>query len=411
MDSSNEQHRLPLWRFAVIGLAQIIGHGSLYYSLTVLADPIANDFGWPTSSVYGCLSATLLAGGFMSPLAGQFMDRHGAPKMMVIGALCATISLAMLSQTTGVVGLVCAFLLLQVASSLTLYEAVFTAFVQIDALQGRKYITRITLFGGLSSTVFWPLTEQLQIWLGWRGTCLAFATLQLLVVLPIYALSWGARDRRERRRVVEAATGPVLKGKEVWPALLLVTIGFALSSFGYNAINLTLVTAIKSFGMDAATITFLGALMGPATIAGRFGEAIFGARFHPLVTARLTVALLVCSVLIVILAPHHVLPLGVFMLIFGLSNGLTSIVRGTLPLALFGPDGYGKRVGAINTVRVIVVSGAPLLFSLALEGLGPLTGFVIVGGLGLLSLVCFASIRRPHREISSNELTAADAEA
>ena len=59
-----------------------------------------------------------------------------------------------------------------------------------------------------------------------------------------------------------------------------------------------------------------------------------------------------------------------FALLHGAGNGLVIIARGTLPLAIFGPENYAYRLGLIGVPSRICQAIAPLAFRLLIEPMG-----------------------------------------
>lgn len=102
-----------------------------------------------------------------------------------------------------------------------------------------------------------------------------------------------------------------------------------------------------------------------AQVAARIIEAGWLSRYHPLASTRL--ATLMNPLGIVILAMGGPVLAPVFAIFYGAGNGILTIACGTLPLALFGPDGFGRRVGVLSLPARAV---EPLAVGLLAEHLG-----------------------------------------
>ena len=239
----------------LLGLSQIIGYGTLYYSFAILADSTAAGFGWPVSWLYGGLSLGLLLGGMIAPEVGRRIDRHGAGVVMAAGSAIAALTL--LAAAVAPNGAVClvAVVATQVTGSLGLYDAAFAALVQATGPEARVRITHLTLIAGFASTLFWPLTTWLQGMFDWRQIYVAFAAANLLLCLPVHVLL--ARQRKHHLAIPAAPSAP---GHPPVPAsrqrrlLWLVTIGFALSGFALSAMLAQLVPTLSALGLGASAL-------------------------------------------------------------------------------------------------------------------------------------------------------------
>ncbi|WP_230532188.1 MFS transporter [Microvirga roseola] len=384
---------------AGLGVTQIVSYGSLYYAFAVLEPSISAEFGWSSAWSFGCFSVALLVGGLAGPLAGRFIDRRGARLALAVGSVASAASLAALSQSQGLCGFMLALVAVEIASTLTQYDAAFAAIAQTrDAREARSAITQVTIFGGFASTVFWPLTHWLTASLTWREIYLIFGALHLALCLPIHLL-WlgGARPVQ----VPGAPGGPAaheagtLAPEQRLRGMVLVVMTFCLTGFVFSALNVHWVAALSELGLSAGVAVAAGALMGPAQVGVRLLDLMFGRRMDPLVTASVAIVFLLAATAVVLAAGTSYAGAAAFAVLFGLSQGLTSIVRGVVPLALFGRSGYGARLGTITAIRLVVTSGAPFAFALVIASLGPAFAFTSLAGLALLAFGALAAIPRP----------------
>ncbi len=373
---------------SLLGLAQIVSNGILYYAFTVLVIEMAPDLGISVAWAFGCLTLALLLGGLPGAYVGRVIDRHGARAVMLAGTVLASLSFTGLYFSTGIIGLAISLCLLQIASNMVLYEAVFPAITQIDTANSRRLISIVTLFGGFASTVFLPLTQLLMTQYGWRSTCLLYAAIQLLVCCPCYIVTL-----REAKPLPSPVVPPNQTRSEAEPetgnlrSLMLVTAAFCLMSFCYNAVNFNLVAALAALGVPVQNAASFGALVGPSSVLARLMEMTGGARLKPVYTAYIAVGLLALAALLPAIMPAgSVLMLAAFMLIFGASQGVFSIVRATLPLSLFGAYGYGARLGAINTARRFFIAASPFTFSAMIENFTAPVAFGILSALAIVAL-------------------------
>lgn len=381
-----------------LGITQIVGYGSLYYAFAVLEPSISQDFGWSAPWTFGCFSVALLLGGLAGPFAGRFIDRHGARLALTCGSLASALALAALSRSVDAASFLLALIAVELASTLTLYDAAFAAITQIRGpREARSAITQVTIFGGFASTAFWPLTHFLLGYLSWREIYLTFAVMHIMVCVPIHLLLAVPAIRRPGTTAAAGAEpqGSIPEGHRL-RAMAWLVLSFCLTGFAFSALNVHWVTGLTDIGLPAAVAIGAGALMGPAQIGVRILDLLFGRRLQPLMTAAIAVGCLILALLALFALGATYVGAAAFAILFGLSQGLTSIVRGTVPLALFGSAGYGARLGNITAIRLVVTSGAPLAFAVLAGTVGSWTAFGLVALLALVALISLRAIPQPN---------------
>jgi MFS family permease len=399
-DGASESNRSVAIPILGLGVTQIVGYGALYYAFAVLEPYISREFGWQSSWSFGCLSLALLIGGFAGPFAGRLIDERGARLIMSWGSVASSVALVGLAAAQGLVTFALALIIVEVTSVFVLYDAAFAAITQITGRQAaRRAITQMTLLGGFASTVFWPITHFLVEATDWRTVYLVFAALNLVLCLPLHL--WVLR-----RTAAPVANSPVSRredGDELptlpphdrLRAMLWLIAYFCLTGFVYSSFNIQWVSALQNAGFTSAVAVGVGVLMGPSQVAIRFLDMLFGKTLHPLASGAISSLFLIVALAALMLAGIGVAAAVVFAVLFGLSQGLSSIVRGTIPLALFGRSGYGARLGRISAISVAVKSCAPFVFALFMASAGPMTAFATTAILAALSLAVLRLIPRP----------------
>lgn len=376
-----------------LGVTQIVGYGTLYYAFAVLAGQLTTEVGVSMPFAFGAFSLALLAGGAIAPVAGRAIDRYGERRVMGLGSVGAGLALAALSQATGPVTLVAALILVEMVSAMVLYDAAFAALAQIAGAAGaRRAITLMTLIGGFASTVFWPVTHLLGEQIGWRETYLIFAALHLFVCLPLHmTLRRRVVSDVERSAPAESALLPVSKHGR---AMLWLAVAFSLGGVVLSALTVQWVLVLQATGLSAAAAVTAGTLLGPAQVGVRVIDLIFGVRQHPMTMALMSGGLLVLSLGLLMAMPTSLAGAMVFATVFGLASGLTSIVRGTVPLALFGAEGYAGRLGLLAGLRLASSALAPFALSLALASLGAGVTISVAFGVALAAMIALALVPR-----------------
>ena len=362
---------------AALGTAQTLAWASSYYLPAILADPMAAAIGVPRPWVFGAFSAALLIAAFAGPAVGRIIDRHGGRGVLILSNLVLAAGLVVLAAATGPAGLFAAWTVLGVGMALGLYDAGFAALTALYGRDARGPITGITLFAGFASTVSWPLSTVLNDALGWRETLLVWAALNIAVGLPLNLLVPTAPPRTALAHGAEHSVG--------WKPhreMFVLAFVFAAVWFVTGAMAAHLPRLLERAGASPLQAIAAAALVGPAQVAARLVEFVALRRIHPLVSAR--IAALLHPIGAAIFAGVGAPAAAAFVIFYGAGNGLLTIARGTVPLAVFGPHGYGERTGLLGAPARAAQAFAPLLFGLLLDAIGP---WVIIVSVAL----CLAS--------------------
>ena len=369
-----------------LGLAQTMAWGGSYYIPAILAAPIARELGLTTPIVFAVFSGALLLSALVGPVSGRLIDRHGGHWVLMASNLVMSAGLLLLSAAQGLPTLILAWAFLGLGMGIGLYEAAFATLARLFGADARGPITGITLLAGFASTVAWPFTTLLEAELGWRGACLIWAG-----IMPVLGLALNGvllpRQAVATARVAPAPAGP----PPGFGALVLLAFVFAVAGFTSSAMGAHLPGMLGLAGAGAATVVLAGALLGPAQVAARLLEFGLLRRWSPLVSATLANALHPLGVAALLLwgAPAAIL----FVLLHGAGNGMLTVSRGTLPLALFGAAGYGARAGWLAIPARFSAAAAPALFGLMLEWWG-VAAMGFTAGLGLAAMAALLVLSR-----------------
>ncbi len=360
-----------------LGVTQITAWGTSYYCLGVLAKPIAADTGWAISTIFLGFSVALVIMGVISTTVGRLIDRLGARAVMCAGTVIVSAGLLGLSQVRDVATYLAAWAVLGVGMRCCLYDAAFAALVQVVPSRGRLAISYLTLYGAYASTVFWVIGHYLNVAYGWRGTLLVFAIVNLAICLP---LNWFGLSRHEaaldpanqaaKPAAAKVDEGPVLTGRRRTIAIALFALIMSLNGFVFGVMSLQLVPLLEGAGLTAAAAVWVASLKGHGQFGGRVVEIFFGRNLRAMTVARIALGVLPPAVIVLMLARGEMALLVAFTLLLGASQGVLTIVRGAVPLALFGAQGYGAVLGLIATPILLVNAFSPSLFALIVDQVG-----------------------------------------
>lgn len=381
-DSATTRSKLTV--VSAIGTAQILAWGSSYYLLAVLAGPIAADTGWSLAWVMGALSIGLLVSGLVAPRVGHIIERNGGRPVLASSAILLAVGLFGLGVSPTLPVFIAAWVVIGVGMGTGLYDPAFSALGRLYGDEARQAITQVTLFGGFASTVCWPLTALLAEHLGWRGACLAYAAVHLVVVLPLYLFGMPQEARKNAPSV--AAAGAVAADRvraDQRFAFILLATGFTLASVIMTVIAVHLLALMQAQGLVLAAAVAFGTLIGPSQVAGRILEMVFGRKANPIWTLVSSAALVVIGLGLLVAAPGIA---AASIVLYGMGSGLRSIARGTVPLLLFGREGYAILMGRLAFPTLLATAAAPILGAWLLDLLGPQGTLMALCGAALVNL-------------------------
>lgn len=385
------------WRAVpVLGVTQILSWGTIFYTPVLIVPLIAAERGWSISFAMGGFSGGLLVAGLVAPIVGRLIDRFGGHVVMTTGSLVGALGLFLIVWAVHPTAYYAAWMVLGVAMAANLYDSAFATLGRIFGAAARRPITALTLAGGFASTVSWPVTHLLLENVEWRGTYLVYAALLACVSAPLHAL---ALPRSRFEAGVTSQSGSEAPAKTLPPhglTFILVAAAFATYAFVPSGLSAHLLAIFSRAGIDAGTVVWVGALFGPAQVGARLVEFAFGRNLHPLWIARFALATLLCAFLILALLGVSTGTAAAFALLFGGANGLVTITRGAVPLALFGASGYGRLMGRLAGPFLLVQSAAPLVMAFVVEHTSDPAALALAAGFAAAALVCFLSIRRPY---------------
>ena len=373
---------------STLGITQTLAWASTYYLAAVFADPISDALQLPHAWFFGIFSAALLLSGMLGPLAGRMIDEHGGRDVLAVTNLIFAAGLVCLCVASGIVSLAFAWAVIGIGMGFGLYEAAFATATGLYGREARNAITGITLFAGFASTVGWPTSALFIEHFGWRGACVAWAVLHLVIGLPMNRLLIPKTAPHPPEKTPEHAAAP---SGIPWTLIVLAAV-FGATWCVATALAAHLPRLLEAMGVTTVVAIFAGSLLGPAQVAARIFEFTLLRRISPMISARLATMLHpIGAVLLAAFGPIMAIP---FVLLHGAGNGMLTIARGTLPLALFGPAGYGLRTGFLSAPARILQGGAPLLFGLVLDNGGPLMALLLTGSLTGVSFLALFTLSR-----------------
>lgn len=382
---------------SALGVVQILAWGSSYYLPAVLAAPIAADTGWPLSWIVGALSIGLLTAGAVAPYVGRAIGETGGRPVLAAAAILLAVGQFTLGIAPNLPVFVFGWIVLGAGMAAGLYDAAFSTLGRLYGGAARSAITMLTLWGGFASTVCWPLSAYLVAHLGWRGTCFAYASIQLLISLPIVLMTL-PKVPPELPKAKVGGGGPTAELLPSERAAFQLLSGIMIIGGAITAIvGVHLLTLLQAQGIGLAAAVALGALVGPAQVGGRIVEMAGGGRHHPIWTMSAALALIAFGLAMLAVGAG---PIALALILYGAGNGVFSIAKGTLPLAQFGPQRYAPLVGKLARPSLVAQALAPTVGALLLDKAGSSWTYVALMLLAAVNVVLGVALLLTGRRLA-----------
>lgn len=376
---------------AALSLTQLIGWGSTFWLPAVTGPAMAAELGMGLPLVMAGPTAMLVVMALVSWPLGAVFERHGARPVMVLGSLLGALGLALVGLAQGPVSYLLAWTVLGLAGAGMLSTPAQIAVTEIAGDKARRALGVLILAGGLTSTLFWPLTGVLQAQWGWRVATLAFAALVLLVCLPLH---WAMLARRPRgQAMAHAAAEPVAIDR---PRFVLLATTFAANGFVTWGFALTIIILFEAAGLSHASALAAASFIGIAQWAGRLFDFLGGGRWSGFALGLAASALFPLS-FIVLLSAESFTGALLFALVYGMAGGVIAVSRATLPLQVFPAAAYARASARLAMPLNLSFAVAPPAFAALLTGAGPHAALWLAFGISLVALGALFALWRLQR--------------
>ena len=352
---------------AVMGFTQILAWSSTLYLPAVLASLIAKDTGWSLTLVIAGVSWGFIVTGICSPKVGRFIEQFGGRKALSISSIFFAIGLLCLGLSSHLLVYYFAWTMLGIGMAFGLYDAAFSTLGRLLGQDAKTAIVGVTLLGGLASTIGWALIVFFEGLYGWRISCFILALFHLLLGLPLHYFLL-PREEQSTETHAKELNNQTTVHKEGNRLFMLVAIILTVQSFVVATISVHLLSMLKTIGFSVSTALAIGMMIGPAQIIARLLELSLFKNLHPSWSSRVGVLFSFFGIIFLFTDGYVLALLGAAL--YGVGNGILTIIRGTLPLALFGQEGYATRMGLLGRPIMIALAFGPLISAFILEKWG-----------------------------------------
>jgi len=357
-----------------------------------------------TKASFSIFSVALLVGAMTAPIIGQAVDRYGARIVMSLGAVIASSVLALFSQIHSATELAFLILAVECISLAVQYESGFTALAQIHGRAAETHITGVTLIAGFASTIFWPFIQFLLSHMGWRDVYLVLAAINIVITLPIHLMIPSKPTIKTEVSTQTETRDPTIP--EVHPCasrtfelMILLGIIFSSSSYIMSAMSASLPVLLADIGYSKGSIAWAGVMIGPAQVVSRLLNLNLGKVLDPTDTAIVaSTAMGIGMIWLLLAGVWTVLPIAIlFGLTYGVGQGLSSIVKGLLPLTYFPVSHYGRITGKLSTARLVLAAAAPVITIYLIENFGSRTAVTLLACVAAFGVVAILRLKKSGR--------------
>ncbi|MBB2950809.1 MFS transporter [Sphingobacterium sp. JUb56] len=385
---SIESEKLDFFKVLNLGIAQIVLWGGSYFLLSVLAKDIMAEMNWSYQQVYGCLSLALLVSGLLLPTVGrtiQHTDRHA---VLLFSGLVMAIGLIVIGSSSNFLIFASGWVIIGIAMAMGLYDALFAAIGKKYSFNVAKSLVWITLVSSLAPSVSWIFTSYILDSFGWRNTCYTYAILLIISIFPIHLYVFKNKEGNKSTLKNETFRSSV----ELFRSKLyyLLSANFTLGSVISSTVIIYLIEILLHGRIEMSMVLVIIAFLGPSQAMARVIELIIGKRTAIEMSFISTIIIFLGMVLIFI-SPILAIP-GV--IVFGIGNGMRSVLRGTLPLSVYGRDNYALIIGRLARMPLLAQATAPFLGGYLIQQFGMVFFLCVISFMAIINIFLIALIKQ-----------------
>jgi predicted MFS family arabinose efflux permease len=390
--------RLDPLLIVALAITQTVGWGTTYYLPSALALALQRDLGVSSGMVFAAVTVMLMTGALMAPMVGRYLEHARAMPVMVACSVGCAGGLLALSQAQELWSYLLAWPLIGASSAIVLTLATHATVVRSYGRDAKRALTLLIVAGGLSVTVFWPLSEYLLRFFTWREVVIVYALVHLLLCAPLHLFAVGRADRKHRKAMldpehlplgIEPRLEPVSRRAGFW----LTVVAFAPAGFVSWGLPLHFVAIFQEAGIALALAVWLGSLSGPSQMMARVLQWLWLDRVADPVKIGLWASVWTVPVMVVpLLIAFGPVFAGIFVVIYGLTSGWVSMARATLPLVLFGSGGFATLIGRLALPLNLVFAVSPMAYAFVMEQAGTRGAIILSVVLLFVSALAFVQL-------------------
>jgi MFS family permease len=393
---------------AVLAITETVSWGILYYAFAVFLAPMQRELGWSKTALTGAFSIALATSALAAFPVGRWLDRHSPRPLMTLGSLSGALLVLAWSQVHDLLAFYLVWIGIGLAMSFVLYEPAFTVVTKWFSQRRRQALTAVTLVGGWASFVFSPLSNWLIETQGWRDALITLAVILAAATVPLHGFFLRPAPTRDRREAPAPPPGDLSRplaepGVAAETAVgsstfWYLTTAFVLSSFAISAVAVHLIPYLLEGGRSASFAAFAAGLMGLMQVPGRL-IFVGAARVLPRRHEAPAVFLLQGAGLALLAATTAAPGVIAAVCVFGMGNGMATLVRATAIADAYGSVSYGSIAGVAAACATGARAVAPVAAAgayVAFNGYKPLLWLLVMG-----SVAAALSARQANQRLTA----------
>lgn len=383
--------QLSLAKNVALALAQIFLWGGSFFILSVLVEPIMKETNWSHQMVYGVLSLSLLIWGLLSSRIGKIINKSENDFILLYSGVAMALGLTIIGLAHQFWIFILGWIIIGISMAMGLYDALFALLGKKYGKEAGKSIIQITLISGFAPTVSWFFVSFLLNYFDWRTACFIYAFVLLISVFPLHRFAFQTTENKteeipEKKAVIETVSADLFRSR----IFCLLLVYFTIGSVMMTGIVVHLIDILLSKEMSLAIAAGIAALLGPSQVGVRVLDLILPKK-TPEKTAFISAVAIFIGLVLLLISPKIAF-LGVIF--FGLGNGMRSILKGTLPLAIFGQKGYAVILGKLAGLPLIAQAATPFIGSFVIQQFSASVFLVVLSVLACVNIVFVLLIQK-----------------
>lgn len=385
---SIESGKLNFLEVLNLGIAQIILWGGSYFLLSVLAKDIIAEMSWSYQQVYGCLSLALLVSGLLLPLVGRTIQQTDRNAVLLFSGLVMAMGLIIIGSSSNFLMFASGWVIIGTAMAMGLYDALFAAIGKRYSFNVAKSIVWITLVSSLAPSVSWLFTSYILDSFGWRNTCYIYAILLIITIFPIHmhVFKNKAGNKSTLKDETFQSSDELFRSKLYY----LLSANFTLGAVITTTIIIHLIEILLHGKTEMSMVLIVISFLGPSQAMARVMELIIGKR-TAIEMSFISTTIIFLGMVLIFASPILAIP-GV--IVFGMGNGMRSVLRGTLPLSVYGRDNYALIVGRLARMPLLAQATAPFLGGYLIQQFGMIFFLCVISFMAIVNIFLIALIKQ-----------------
>lgn len=383
------KNSLGIYKIALLGTAQIILWGGSYFLLSVISSAIISETGWSSQMIYGCLSLSLFTAGLLLPKIGKIIQTNNRNLILPNAGFIIATGLVIIGSASSFYLFCSGWIIIGIGMAMGLYDPLFAAVGKKYGRKASKPIVWITLLSSLAPSFCWPFSSFLLHHFGWRNTCFICA---LILAVTIYPIHWHVfkSNRIENQNKLDNGKTDSVEYSFQPKLFYLILINFTIGAAITTSLIIHLIDILSSKRINMPVILTAVAFLGPSQSLARVLEIVLGKK-NAIEISFVSVICMLAGLLLILYGKTAIIP-GIVL--FGIGNGLRSVLRGALPLSIYGQENYALIIGRLGRLPMIFQAFAPLVGGFIIQYWSANIFLLLITALAVLNAMVIMAIKK-----------------